>query len=384
MLELKRYLLNEDQQGIKDLINDFAVKEIMPAAEKADITGEFPLETVKKAANLGFTLLTLPEEYGGLACNYSTIAVAKEELGHADVGFAATLSGAMLGTMPVKLAGGEYHWKKVADVLTGGGLTAFALTEPSAGSDAGACRTTAVRSGDDYILNGRKCFCTNAAYADIFTVIASTDRSQGAKGLTAFLVDAGTPGLTIGKEENKMGARSSNTCDVVFEDVKVPAKNRIGEEGKGFIIAMKALGIGRASAGATAIGNARFALEYALDYATKRVTFGKPIAEQQGIQHLLADMYMRLEAARSLTAYACQLVDNGIVDAAVNSSAKAFGSDTGMSVTTDAVQILGGYGYSKEYPLEKRMRDAKIMQIWEGTNQIQRNLIAGNLIARAK
>lgn len=381
---MKDYLLTDMQSELKEMVHDFAEREIIPAAKIADETGEFPAETVAKAAEIGLTTLTLPERFGGMDADYATLAVIKEELGWGDIGFNTTIGACALATLPVKIAGTDYHMKKVADVLTNGGLTAFALTEPQAGSDAGGMLATAVKKGDEYVLNGRKCFITNGAKAGLYTVFANVDKSKGLKGITAFLVDAGTPGLSAGKEENKMGARSSNTTDVLLEDVVVPKENMLGAEGQGFKIAMQTLGKARCSTGAGAIGNARYALEYAIGYAKQRKTFGKPICEQQAIQHMLANMYMRLEAARQLTRYACSLADKGIVDAAISSASKAFATDTGMQVTIDAVQILGGYGYSREYPLEKRMRDAKICQIWEGTNQIQRNVVAGTLIRDSK
>lgn len=375
-------LLTPEQEQLRDMVHEFAEKEIIPAAKHADETGEFPLETVKKAAAMGLTCLTLPQEFGGLDVSYETLAIIKEELAWGDIGFNTTIGGCALATLPVKIAGTDYHFKKVADVLTAGGLTAFALTEPQAGSDAGAMLTTAVRKGDEYVLNGTKCFCTNGAYADLYTIFASVDLSKGVKGITAFLVDKGTPGLAVGKEENKMGARSSNTTDLFLEDVVVPAKNMLGEEGKGFKIAMQTLGKARCTTGSAAVGNARFALEYAMKYANERMSFGKPITNQQAIQHMIADDYMQLEAARQLVAYACRLVDNGIISAAVSSSAKAFATDVGMKIVADAIQMMGGYGYSRDYPVEKRYRDAKITQIWEGTNQIQRNVIAGDLIKK--
>ena len=375
-------LLTKEQEELRAMVHEFAEKEIIPAAAHADETGEFPLDTVKKAAKMGLTCLTLPRELGGLEVDYQTLAVVKEELGWGDIGFNTTLGACALATLPVKIAGNDYHMKKVADVLTGGGLTAFALTEPQAGSDAGGMLSTAVRHGDKYILNGNKCFCTNGAYADLYTIFASVNLGLGTKGITAFLVEACTPGLKAGKEENKMGARSSNTTDLFMEDVEVPVENMLGAEGKGFKIALQTLGQARCSTGAAAIGSARYALEYALKYSSERKTFGKPICQQQSIQHMIADCYTQLEAGRQLVAYACRLVDNKIIDASVSSAAKTFATDAGMKIVSDAIQIMGGYGFSREYPLEKRYRDAKITQIWEGTNQIQRNVIAGDLISR--
>lgn len=380
MFSMNEYLLTEEQRSLQELVHDFAEKEVIPAAKTADETGEFPMETVKKAAELGLTTLTLPEKYGGLDTDYLTLSVIKEELAWGDVGFNTTLGACALATLPVKIAGEERHMNMVADVLLSGGLTAFSLTEPNAGCDAGGMTASAVKKGNEYILNGRKCFCTNGAVAELYTVFANVDRSKGLKGITAFLIPAGTPGLSAGAEEKKMGARSSNTTDLILEDVVVPEENRLGLEGQGFKIAMQTLGKARCSTGSAAVGNARFALEYAVEYTKQRIAFGKPVCEQQALQHMIADCYMQLEAARQLVRYTCRCVDNGIVDAKLSSSSKAFATDVGMKVVADAIQMMGGYGYSREYPVEKRYRDAKITQIWEGTNQIQRNVIAGAIL----
>ena len=292
----------------------------------------------------------------------------------------ATIGANALGMKPLMFAGTEEQRRHFADIVTGGGFSAFALTEPNAGSDAGAMATTAKAVGNDYVLNGRKCFCTNAQYAEIFTIFASVDRSQGVKGITAFLVDRDTPGLSIGKHEDKLGQRTSVTNDVVLEDVVIPAKNRIGEEGKGFALAMRTLDRGRAGAAATAVGLARAVLEQSVVYAQQRKSMGKQIIDHQAIQFMLADMATQIEASRQLAWYAARLIDAGHPSAGkVGAMAKCLATDTAVKAATDGIQIMGGYGYSREYPMEKLYRDAKIFQIFEGTNQIQRMVIGGAL-----
>jgi len=374
------YLLSNEQKDLQQLARDFAENEIKPVAKEADVNGEFPWDLYKKACELGFNLIQLPEKYGGLGLDTWTYAIIKEELARGDAGFATTIGSCALAMKPVALAGNDYHMKMVADVITSGGLTAFGLTEAASGSDAGSMKTTATKVGDEYILNGSKTFISNAGIADLYTIFASVDRSKGSRGIAAFLVPKDTPGLSFGKPEDKMGIRTSHTADIILQDVKVPAKNMIGKENDGFKIALKTLDRTRPAAGASACGVAQAALDYAIAYSKERETFGKPICKHQAIAFMLADMEIQIQAARALTWHACRTIDAGVIDSKLFSAAKTFASDMAMKVTTDAVQILGGYGYSREYPVEKLMRDAKIFQIFEGTNQIQRLVVSGHLL----
>jgi alkylation response protein AidB-like acyl-CoA dehydrogenase len=286
-----------------------------------------------------------------------------------------------LASYPVILMGTDEQKKKYFDVINSGKLAAFALTEPGAGSDAGAVATTATKDGDDYyILNGTKCFITNGGIADIFVIFANARKSAGIRGLTAFIVEKGTPGFSTGKEEDKMGIRASNTCELILDNVRVPIANRLGREGEGFKIAMKTLDAARPLVGSVSVGIAQAAFEAAVKYSKEREQFGKPIASFQLVQAMIADMAMAIETARLMVQKACWLKDQGLPFAKEAAMAKCYAADVAMKVTTDAVQVLGGYGYIKEYPTEKYMRDAKIMQIYEGTNQIQRLVIANQIL----
>ena len=374
------FMLTEEQIALRQMTREFAEKEVRDACKELEKNSEVPRELLRKAQDMGFTIMSVPQEYGGLGMGAFDFAIFREELARGDAGFCITVGNSYLGAYPVRVAGTDYHLKIVADCLLNHGMVAFALTEPQAGSDSAAIATTAVKDGDEYVLNGRKCFITNGLIADYFTVFATVDKSKGSKGVTAFLVDANSAGFSRGKEEDKMGIRCSNTCDLIFEDVRIPAKNILGEEGKGFKVAMQVLNKTRPTAGAGAIGVAQAALDYAIDYSKQRVTFGKPICQNQGIQFMLADMDMLLQASRQMVWAAARSTDANIANSRLASGAKCFASDCTMKITTDAVQILGGYGYSREYPVEKLMRDAKIFQIFEGTNQIQRKIIAGELI----
>lgn len=375
-------ILTAEQLEIKELVHSFAEKEVRPIASEFDRSGEFPFDLYKTACKIQLNCLDLPEKYGGPGISKVTACIVREELSWGDAGFALSVGANGLGMKPLLIAGTEAQRRHFADVVTSGGFSAFALTEPDAGSDAGACRSTAVAVGDEYVLNGHKCFITNGALADIYTVVASTDPSKGVKGLTMFMVDRNTPGLSVGKHEDKMGIRLSNTADVIFEDVRIPKANRIGSEGSGFKIAMETLNQGRAGTCSSAVGIARAAFEYAVKYSQERVTFGKPICSNQAIQFMLADMGMKIEASRQLGFHVADLIDHGKMAevSKLASMAKCFSTDMLQSVTSDAVQIFGGYGYMRDYPVEKLMRDAKIYQIFEGTNQIQRMVIAGALL----
>ncbi len=370
--------LTAEQIDLRDMVHDFLAKELVPIAKDLDLKAEFPTEVWKKACDMGLSTLLLPEEYGGSGISYMTDALICEEHGWADAGWSGTIGAHGLSMKPLLLAGRPDQMAHFADIANAGGIGAFALTEPDAGSDAAALKTTAVKYGDEYVINGSKCFITNAEKASIMTVFALTDKSAGVKGITAFTVDTDTPGLMVGKHEDKMGQRSSVTNDVAFVDMKVPASAVIGKEGMGFALAMQTLDIGRAEAAMCVTGLARAAVEHAVKYAQERVTMGKPIIKHQGVAFMLADMAAMLEAGRQFGWYAARLLDAKSPRAsAIAAMAKMLTTDNAMKITTDAVQVLGGYGYSREYPVEKLMRDAKIFQIFEGTNQIQRTVIGG-------
>jgi len=373
-------ILTPEQQDLKELVKKFMEKEVKPYVKEYDESGEFPIELYKKGFELGFHLLDIPEEFGGSGLDHKTMCVVLEEMGKVEPAYAITMLCTSLALECVLGAGTKEQIKLFSDRLVPGAFGGFCLTEPNAGSDAGALRTTAVKDGNYYILNGRKCFATNGEYADVFVIFATVDRSLGTKGITAFLVEKEYPGLSVGKHEDKMGLRLSNTCDIILDDVRVPAANLLGKEGEGFKIAMKGLDPGRIHNAAISTGLSQAAINEAVKYAKERVQFGKPIIKNQAIQFMLADMEMQTEAGRQLTYNAAALLDAGLKATKEASMAKCFCADNAMRVTTDAVQILGGYGYSREYPVEKMMRDAKIFQIFEGTNQIQRMIIAGQML----
>jgi butyryl-CoA dehydrogenase len=376
------YLLNEQQKMVKELAAKIADEKIAPVAAHYDETEEFAWPIMKILAESDLFGVYIPEQYGGLGGGVTEMCIVTEELSRACGGIALGFAGTGLGTFPILLHGSDEQKKRyLPDIAKGKKLAAFCITEAEAGSDAGSIKTTARKEGDHYILNGTKQWITNGGEADVYTVIAITDKAKGARGASAFIVDKGTKGLDFGQKEKKLGIRASATREVIFTDCKVPAANLISKEGMGFIVAMKTFDNSRPGVAAQAVGIAQGALDHALEYSRKRVQFGQPISSFQAIQHMLADMGTQVEAARALV-YACaRMVDAGAKSVAKESSmAKLFASDTAMRVTTDAVQILGGYGYMREYPVEKYMRDAKITQIYEGTNQIQRNVIALNMI----
>lgn len=369
-----------DQLALKKMAQEFVAKEVTPYAIEMDQQGELMPGLLKKFDEAGMLNLIVPEEYDGPGLDALSIALIYEELGKGCAGVATTIAANSLASYPALIMGTEEQKQKMFSVLNAGKLAAFALTEPGAGSDAGAVATTAVKDGDDYILNGTKCFITNGGIADIYVIFANARKSAGIRGLTAFIVDRNTPGFSTGKKENKMGIRASNTCELILDNVRVPAANRIGREGEGFKIAMKTLDAARPFVGAVSVGLAEAAFQFAVKYSKERVQFGKPIASFQLVQAMIADMAMQVEAARLLVYKACWMKDQNVPYSKDSAIAKCFAADTAMKVTTDVVQVLGGYGYSKEYPAEKCMRDAKIMQIYEGTNQIQRLVIANNIL----
>jgi len=376
------YFLNEMQQEIKDLAHRIAEEKIRPVVQELDESGEFPWEIMKILADSDLFGVYLPEEYGGLGGGVLEQLLVVEELSRVCSGVAVSYAASGLGAFPILLYGTEEQKKKyIPDIAAGKKLAAFGLTEANAGSDAAGIETTAVRDGDEYVLNGTKQWITNGGEAEIYTVVAMTDKKKGSRGASAFIVEKGTPGFSFGKKENKMGIRASTTRELIFNDCRIPRENLLGREGTGFMVAMKTLDKTRPGIGAQAVGIAQGALEEAVKYARERVQFGQPISSFQAIQHMLADMATQVEAARALVYATARMIDGGAKSFAKESAmAKVFASDVAMRVTTDAVQVFGGYGYMKEYPVEKMMRDAKITQIYEGTNQIQRNVIALQLV----
>ncbi|OGC05267.1 acyl-CoA dehydrogenase [candidate division WOR-1 bacterium RIFOXYA12_FULL_43_27] len=379
------YGLTEEQLMIRELARKIALEKGVPVREKLDETGEFPWEIMKVFAESDLCGLYIDEKYGGTGMGELAFCLATEEISRICGGIGVTFAASALGASPIVLYGSEEQKKKyLPDIAAGKKLAAFGLTEANAGSDAAGMETTATKDGDHYILNGTKQWITNGGEADTYSVIAISDRKKGSRGATAFILEKGMPGFTFGKKENKMGIRCSATRELVFQGCKVPKENVIAKEGMGFIVAMKTLDMTRPGIGAQAVGIAQGALDEAIKYAKQRVQFGKPIITLQAIQHMLADMATQIEAARSLVYSVARAIDNGSKDFTKEAAmCKLFASDTAMRVTTDAVQILGGYGYMKEYPVEKMMRDAKITQIYEGTNQIQRNQIGLGLIKEA-
>jgi butyryl-CoA dehydrogenase len=380
------YLLTENQKMVVDLTRKIAREKITPAvAAHYDESEEFPWDIMKLLADAGLFGVYIPEEYGGLGGGVFELSLVTEELSRACGGISICYAATALGAYPILLFGNEEQKKKyLPDVAAGKKLAAFGLTESNAGSDASGIQTTAKKEGNGYVINGTKQWITNGGEAEVYTVITMTDRSKGARGATAFILDKGMDGFTFGKKEKKMGIRASATRELVFTDCKAGADRVLGKEGMGFILAMKNFDASRPGVGAQALGIAQGALDDAITYARQRVQFGKPIISFQAIQHMLADMATQVEAARALIYASARMIDAGVKDIVKESCmSKLFASDVAMKVTTDAVQIFGGYGYMREYPVEKRMRDAKITQIYEGTNQIQRNVIALQLIKEA-
>ena len=369
--------LTEEQRALQGLAREFALREIRPKASEYDEHQTHPADVIAKAHEVGLMNPHIPEELGGAGLGSMEGALIGEELCWGCSGIATSIVANILGALPVLLAGTEEQKRRwLAPLLEEPILCSFALTEPGAGSDVSGIQTTAVRHGDDYVLNGSKMFITNAGRAAWFTAFASTDKSAGHRGLTAFVVPGDAEGVMIEKHLDKMGQRATDTSAIALQDVKVPADNRLGEEGEGFKIAMQTLDHTRPGTAAGAVGVARAAFEHAVEYARERVQFGQPIAMNQGVNFLIADMAAEIEAARLLVWQAAWLLDQGERATLQSSYAKRFAADTAMKVTTDAVQIFGGYGYIKEFPVEKLMRDAKLFQIYEGTSQIQRLVIA--------
>lgn len=375
--------LTDEQKQLQDMALKFAANEIRPKAAEYDRTGTFPQDIMEMAFELGLMSDFIPEKYGGLGLGALEASIISEEISWGCSGVYTSMEATALALMPILIAGTNEQLERfVAPFSEKLMYSSFCLTEPGAGSDAGAVKTTAKKDGDNYILNGTKCFITNGSYATQFTVFASTDKSLGHRGLSVFVVPRDLPGVSTGKKEDKLGQRASDTADVIFEDVVVPKENLLWNEGDGFKVAMMTLDRTRPSVSAAAVGVARAAYEYALEYSKERVQFGTPIAMNQAINFMLADMLIGIETARLVTWKSAWMVDNGIRNTTESSIAKAYAGDLVMKITTDAVQIFGGYGYMKDYPVEKLMRDAKIFQIYEGTSQIQRLVIAKEILLR--
>ncbi len=376
------FALNEEQLELQEMVRDFVEKEIIPYAAQMDAENHMRDGLIEKANEMGLLNVIVPEELDGPGLDSISVAAIYEELGKGCAGVATSLAANSLATVPVLLAGNDEQKKMYCDILNNGGLAAFALTEPGAGSDAGGVSTRAVHNKEEgtYTLNGTKMFITNGGLAEIFLVFANTRKTGGIRGLTAFIVPKDTPGFSVGKKEDKMGIRPSNTTELVLQDVVIPESYRVGREGEGFRIAMNTLDSARPFVGAVSVGIAQAALDCAVKYAKERRQFGQPIASFQMVQSMLADMAMKVDTARLLVQKACWMRDQGMDFSKEAAMAKCYAADVAMQVTTDAVQVMGGYGYTKEYPVEKMMRDAKIMQIYEGTNQIQRLVIANKLL----
>src|SRR3954471_7716732 len=374
---------SEEQQQLIDTAREFARKEIVPVAGQLDEEGTFPKDICRKGWETGLMNCEIPEAYGGLGLSCLSHCLVLEEISYGCTGVNTTMAANMLGTMPLIIAGSdaqkkEYFGRLLAEPI----FAAYCCSEPDAGSDVAGMKTRFKKVGDDYFITGQKRWITNGGVASFYSVFAREEGTTRHKGITCFVVDRNTPGVSVGKKENKMGQRCSNTTDVIFEDVKVSKKNLVGAEGEGFKVAMKTFDRTRPWIAAGATGIIRRALEESRAYALERKTFGVPIAQHQAIQFMLAEMAIAYEATRLLCHKAAAGVDSGQVDSIVSSYAKAYGADAAMRVTTDAVQIFGGYGYTRDYPVEKLMRDAKLLQIYEGTSQIQRVVIARNLLGR--
>jgi acyl-CoA dehydrogenase len=370
------FTLTDEQKSLREMAHDFAANEMRPVAWDYDKEGTWPEEVLRKAWDLGLLNTHIPEEYGGPGLEYLDGCLIEEELGWGCSGIGTSIACNGLATAPINLGGSEELKKHYLGMLTEEyKLASFCLTEPDAGSDVSGMRTTAVKKGDKYVINGSKCFITNGGYADFFTVYAKTDKDAGHRGISAFVVPK-EAGVVVDKKEDKMGQRASNTATITFNDCEVPTDHLLGEENKGFKLAMMTLDRTRPGVAAMAVGIARAAFEFATDYSKERVQFGVPIAMHQAIQFMIADMATEIEAARCLVWKSAVELDQGRRNTLTSSHAKRFAADTAMKTATDAVQVYGGYGFIKEYPVEKLMRDAKIMQLYEGTSQIQRLVIA--------
>jgi len=375
------FTLTDEQKDLRELAHNFAEKEIRKVAWEYDRDGTWPQDIIDKAWEVGLMNTHIEEAYGGPGLDFLSGCLIEEEMGWGCSGIGTSLMANGLASAPVSLGGSEETKKRYLGMLTEEPkLASFCLTEPDAGSDVSGMKTRAVKKGDKYVISGSKCFITNGGYADWFTVYAKTDPEAGHRGISAFVVDGKQDNITVDKKEDKMGQRASNTATITFDEVEVPAENLLGVENKGFKLAMMTLDRTRPGVAAMAVGIARAAFEYAAEYSKERVQFGVPIAMHQAIQFMIADMATKVEASRLLVWQSAVQLDNGVRNTLASSHAKRFSADTAMEVTTDAVQVYGGYGFIKEYPVEKLMRDAKIMQLYEGTSQIQRLVIAREVL----
>ncbi len=372
------YFLSEEQQMIVDLARQLTMEKILPVRAELDEREEFPWEVVKDLAQADMFGIFIPEEYGGLGGGCFETCLAVEQLAYGCIAITTTYAASALGGYPIIMFGSEEQKQAyLPPIASGEKLAAFGLTEVTAGSDAAQMQTTAVDEGNHWVINGTKQWITNGGEADILTIIAMTDRHKGARGATAFIVEKGDEGFSVGKKEHKMGLRASSTTELIFNNCRIPKERMLGRRGQGFIIAMRTLDLARPGIGAMGVGLSQAAMDEAVKYAKQRVQFGQAIINFQAIQHMLADMATDVEAGRALVYGVARTIDSGVKDfAKLSAMAKVFPTDNAMRITIDAVQILGGYGYMKDYPVEKMMRDAKVLQIYEGTNQIQKNIIA--------
>ena len=377
------FSLTEEQELLRKTARDFARNEIIPVAKDYDERHEFPWPVIRKAHELGYTTMTIPAEFGGSGLSLFEECLVTEELAYGCSGMCTSIGLNGLAALPLLLAANEDQKKNYLSHLSKGGLAAYCLSEAAAGSDVVAIQTTARREGSNYVLNGSKTFITNASVADWYAVFAYTDREAKHKGMSAFVVDRNLPGLSVAKPFNKLGQRASDTAEVVFENVRVPAANLLGKEGQGFLIAMQVFDRSRIPTAIGAVGVARRAMEEAINFARDRITMGRPIWQHQAVGHMIADMAMNVEAARLLAWESAYLVDAGRASPTHTAFAKAYCADVAMKVCTDAVQVFGGYGFIEDYPVAKLLRDVKIYQIYEGTSQIQRNIIVRELFRQA-
>jgi len=377
--------LNDEQKALQDMAREFALKEMRPNAARYDKGGEFPADVMKKAFEAGFLTCSIPAEYGGSGLGDLDMAIISEELAGGCAGLFTSMMACSLALAPIILFGTDAQKKKFLVPMTQKmSFAAFGLTEREAGSDASSLKTRAQKVGSEYVITGSKCFITNGGISDLYVVFVNTNPQKGARGLSALIVPRNTPGLVIGKEEDKMGHRASNTTELFFEKARVPVDNLLAREGLGLLVAMKTLDKTRASVGAAGVGLARAAMEYAVEYSKTRLQFGKPIALLQATAFKLAQMAMEINAARLLVWHAAWLMEQGKPCGKESAMAKCFGTDVAMQTTVEALQIYGGYGYMKDYPIEKLMRDAKLLQIYEGTNEIQRLVISREVIGPIK
>ncbi|MEL6407282.1 MAG: acyl-CoA dehydrogenase family protein [Chloroflexota bacterium] len=375
------FALTEEQEMLQKMARDFTAREIIPVAAEYDEHATFPQDIFDKAREIGLANMNVPEEYGGMGASLMEEVIVAEELGYGCTGISTSVSTNGLGDLPIVIAGNEAqkaHWlgERLVD---NGELVSYCMTEPAAGSNVVGIQTRAEKKGAKYILNGSKTFITNASYANFYTVFAKTDPSAGHRGMSCFIVDRDTPGVSVSKKFDKLGQRASDTAEVVFENVEVPEENLLGQEGQGFLIGMKVFDYSRPGVGASAVGLLRRAMEESIQYAQERETFGQQIYKHQAVGHKIANMAIDYEAARLLVWRSAWVVEEGGSDAKLSAIAKTFAADAAMKATTEAVQVFGGYGYIREYPVEKLMRDCKVFQIYEGTSEILRNVVVREL-----